>query len=162
MKRWASLLLVACGLTVACGDDNPSGPSNAPMVFVADLAPANEVPPVANAESSGRGAVQITIDGGTATFYFQLNGFPADTRVVGAHIHTAGPGVNGPIIVNTGVSAASPVVLSNRITEFTSPRITVDAATLQAIVNNPLGHYFNVHSPLNPGGFARGQLVRIQ
>ena len=162
MNRWASLVLAACALTMACGDDNGTGPSNAPMVFVADLSPTNEVPPVGNAEAGGRGAVQITIEGGTATMYFQLSGFPTDTRVIGAHIHTAGPGVNGPIIVNTGISAASPVVLSNRITEFTSPRVPVDAATLQAIVNNPLGHYFNVHSPLNPGGFARGQLVRIQ
>jgi hypothetical protein len=162
MKRWASIVLAACVLTSGCGDDNPSSPSSGPMVFVAELFPANEVPPIGNVEGGGRGNVQITIDGGAATFFFQLTAFPSDTRVVGAHIHTGGPGVNGPIIVNTGISAASPVVLSNPITEFTSARITVDAATLQAIVNNPLGHYFNVHSPLNPGGFARGQLVRIQ
>lgn len=162
MKRWASIVFVACAATSACGDDNGSGPSNLPMVFVADLSPANEVPPVANVESGGRGTVQITIEGGTATFYFQLSGFPSDTRAVGAHIHSAGPGINGPIVVNTGISAASPLVLSNRITEFTSRRVAVDAALIQAIANNPLGYYFNVHSPLNPGGFARGQLVRIQ
>jgi hypothetical protein len=162
MKRFASIVFAACAVTLACGDDNGSGPSNLPMVFVADLRPANEVPPVANAESGGRGNAQITIEGGAATIYFQLSGFPSDTRVVGAHIHTAGPGINGPIVVNTGISAASPLVLSNPIADFTSPRVTVDAAVLQAMVNNPLGHYFNVHSPLNPGGFARGQLVRIQ
>jgi hypothetical protein len=30
------------------------------------------------------------------------------------------------------------------------------------IINNPAGFYFSVHSPLHPGGFARGQLTRIQ
>jgi len=29
-------------------------------------------------------------------------------------------------------------------------------------VNNPAAFYFNVHSPTNPGGVARGQLVRTQ
>ena len=28
--------------------------------------------------------------------------------------------------------------------------------------NNPAAYYFNVHSPLNPGGFSRGQLTRVQ
>jgi hypothetical protein len=38
----------------------------------------------------------------------------------------------------------------------------VDAALEQTILNNPAGFYFNVHSTLNPGGVARGQLVRVQ
>jgi hypothetical protein len=162
MTRWGLIAVVTCVIAAGCGDDNGSGPSNAPLVFTADLRPANEVPPVGNAESGGRGNVQITVDNNTATFYFQLTGFPADTRVVGAHIHTAGPGVNGPIVVNTGLSAASPLVLSNGITEYTARNIPVDASVVQAMTNNPLGFYFNVHSPLNPGGFARGQLVRAQ
>ena len=35
-----------------------------------------------------------------------------------------------------------------------------DAATLQSIIDNPAGFYFNVHSSTNPGGVARGQLVK--
>jgi len=165
MKRWGWILLATCVLATGCGDDDsPAAPSSAPLVFTAHLSPANEVPPIANAESSGTGAVQITIDptASTATFYFQLNGFPAGTRVVGAHIHAAGPGVNGGIVVDTRVTAASPVVLSSAITDFTATSIPVTPAVLQAIIANPGGHYFNVHSPLNPGGFARGQLVRTQ
>ena len=163
MTRWGSLLLVTCVLAAACGDDdNGTGPSSAPMVFTATLSPTNEVPPVGNAESSGRGTAQITIEGNQVTMYFQLTGFPGDTRVTGAHIHSAGPGVNGPIVVNTGVSAASPVTMTEPITQFTASRVAADAAVVQAIVNNPGGYYFNVHSPLNPGGFALGQLVRIQ
>ena len=32
----------------------------------------------------------------------------------------------------------------------------------QAVLNNPAGHYFNMHTPLNPGGAVRGQLVRVR
>jgi hypothetical protein len=161
MNRWGLVVLAAFVAAAACGDDNPTSPS-APLVFTANLSPANEVPPIGNAEGGGRGAVQISIDGTTASFYFQLTGFPSDTRVVGAHIHTAGPGINGPIVVSTGISAANAVVMTDPITEFRVTGIAVDPALVQAIVNNPLGYYFNVHSPLNPGGFARGQLVRTQ
>ena len=37
-----------------------------------------------------------------------------------------------------------------------------DQEAIKQIVNNPAGFYFNVHSPLNPAGFARGQLQRVQ
>jgi hypothetical protein len=163
MTRCGLLVLATCVLAAGCGDDDSTtGPSTAPMVFTATLSPASEVPPIGNAESGGRGAVQITIAGNRASFYFQLTGFPGDTRVVGAHIHPGGAGVNGPVIVSTGVSAASPVVLSKSITEFSATDIAVDPSIVQGMINNPAGYYFNVHSPLNPGGFARGQLIRTQ
>ena len=42
---------------------------------------------------------------------------------------------------------------------FQSPNpISMDAATINSIVANPAGFYFNVHSTLNPGGVVRGQL----
>ena len=139
--------------------------------MTANLAPANEVPPIANAENTGRGAVQITLNvtrdgtgaitGGTADFHFQLSGFPSSTTIVAAHIHPGAAGVNGGVIVNTGVVAASPVTPDGRghVTSASSG-VSVPAATLQSIVNNPAGFYFNVHSPTNPGGVARGQLNR--
>jgi len=162
MTRWAWIALVSCALAAGCGDDNPTSPSAGPLVFSAILSPANEVPAVGNAESGGRGAVQVTIAGGTADFYYQLSGFPGGTTIVGAHIHPAPAGVNGPVIISTGVTAASPLALSNGTGEFRVSGVPVDAAFVQAIVNNPAAYYFNVHSPLNPGGFARGQLTRVQ
>lgn len=163
MNRRALIALAACVLVAGCGDDaGPTAPSGAPLVFTALLSPANEVPPVGNTESGGRGAVQITFTGGTAAFYYQLSGFPGSTTIVGAHIHPAPAGVNGPVILSTGVSAAAPLVLPNGTAEFRVSGIPVDAALVQAIANNPAGYYFNVHSPLNSGGFARGQLTRIQ
>lgn len=170
MKRSGVLLLSLCLLGAAGCDDDSTAPSNLPIVMTATLSPANEVPPIANAENTGGGAVQITfnvtrdgtgaITSGTADFHFQLSGFPSSTTIVAAHIHPGAAGVNGGVIVNTGIVAASPVTQSNGVMTFSVNNVSVPAATLQAIVNNPAGYYFNAHSPTNPGGVARGQLSR--
>ena len=78
MKRLGVFALALSLAGVAGCDDEPASPSNLPVVLTAQLSPANEVPPVGNAENTGRGAVQITIHptydaagditGGTADF----------------------------------------------------------------------------------------------
>lgn len=168
----ALFAIVACVFLGACGDNKTTSPSTAPVVFSATLIPSNEVPPVSNAESVGHGAVQVqfdltrdaagTITAATATFYFQLTGYPAGTTIVGAHIHPAPAGMNGPVIISTGLATANTRVLSNGSGEFTFRDVFVDPARVQQIINNPGAFYFNVHSPANPGGFSRGQLVRVQ
>ena len=172
MIRWVVLALAACAVTAGCDDNGTTSPSNQPAVFSTILRPSNEVPPITNAEANGTGAAQITlqltrdgagaITGATADFYFQMSGFPSNMLVVGAHIHPGVAGINGPVIVNTGLTAGTPFAASSGTGEFRATGIAVDAATAQAIVNNPAAFYFNIHSPLNAGGFARGQLTRIQ
>jgi hypothetical protein len=165
-------ILCVCALGVAC-EDNPTAPSTgAQAVFVAQLSPANENPAITGAESGGTGAAQVSmtvtrdssnaVTGGFATMTFQLSGFNSTSSVVGAHIHRGAAGINGPVIVNTGLSGVSPFTLDGGTGQFTARDIPVDAATMQSILENPAGWYFNVHSPVNPGGFARGQLTRIQ
>ena len=175
MHRLALLALVVCGAATAasCSDSgSATSPSNLPVVFSAVLRPANENPPVSNAESTGVGAAQITmhvtrdsagvITGATADFYFQANGFPGDTRVQGAHIHPGAAGVNGPVIIGGSPTAAAPVPLTNGMVEYRQSGIIVSAANAAAVLANPSGFYFNIHSPSNTGGFARGQLTRVQ
>ena len=172
MNRWTLTAVALCILTAGCGDENQTAPSNAPLIFSAILSPANEVPPIGNAESGGRGAVQVQFDvtrgagdaitSATASFYYQLSGFPAGTTLIGAHIHPAPAGVNGPVIISTGLTATSTVLLPNGTGEFRVSGIPADPALVQSIVNNPAAFYFNVHSPLNAGGFSRGQLTRVQ
>ena len=171
MKRVAMLMAV---LALAAGgdDDSPTQPSNTgPIVFVAQLSAANEVPPITNAESTARGTTTITFNvprdstgaitgGGQVTFGIQLNSFPSTSAaVVAAHIHPGVSGVNGSPLVNTGLTAGAPMVLTNGASNLA---ITVDIsqADATAITANPAGYYFNVHTPLNTGGAARGQLVR--
>jgi CHRD domain-containing protein len=169
MKRSGVLLLGLC-LLGAAGCSDSTSPSNLPIVMTANLSPSNEVPAIANAENTGHGAVQVTfnvtrdgtgaITGGTADFHFQLSGFPSGTTIVAAHIHPGAAGVNGGVLVSTGLVASSPVTQTDGVMQFTVSGVAVPTATLQSIVNNPAGFYFNVHSPLNPGGVARGQLNR--
>lgn len=172
MNRWVVFALAACAVIAGCDDNGTTSPSDQPAVFSAILRPANEVPPITNAEANGTGAVQVTltptrdtagaITSATADFYFQINGFPNNTMVVGAHIHPGVAGVNGGVIVSTGLTAQAPFAAANGTGEFTATAIPVPGATAQAIMDNPAAFYFNIHSPLNAGGFARGQLQRIQ
>jgi hypothetical protein len=174
--RRVGFLLIVLALVAGC-DDNapPTGPSTTgPIVFTAALSAANEVPAVTNAESTARGNVTITFNvprdstgaitgGGGVTFAVQLNGFAAGTPAVAAHIHPGAVGVNGGPLIHTTISAAAPVVMGDgtaNITVTATPEIS--QANAQAIVANPAGYYFNVHTQLNPGGAVRGQLTRTQ
>jgi hypothetical protein len=164
--------IAACVFLSACGGNDTTAPSAAPVVFSALLIPANEVPPVAGSESTGHGAVQVQFDltrdaagaitTATGTFYFQLTGYPAGTTIVGAHIHPAPAGVNGPVIISTGLTSANTVTLTDGSGDFIFRGVFSDPAIVQQIINNPAAFYFNVHSPSNPGGFSRGQLARVQ
>jgi CHRD domain len=167
----ALLAITTCVFLPACGGDDTAPSASAPLVFSAQLFPANEVPAITGTESTGHGAVQVqfnvtrdasgAITAATATFYFQLTGYPAGTTIQGAHIHPAPAGVNGPVIISTGLTATNTVTLPSGTGDFTFSDIPVDPALAQQILNNPSVFYFNVHSPSNPGGFSRGQLQRV-
>jgi len=159
--------MVALAVT-GCDDDNPAAPSDPnSFTLTAALTPGNEVPPVTNADATGSGTVTITmvvtrdaanaITGGTANFSVNLTGFPANTTLTGAHIHTGAAGVNSGVLINTGLTNGE-VVLANGAGSFTKNGIAVDATNANNIVAGASGFYFNVHTTLNPGGAVRGQL----
>jgi hypothetical protein len=167
-----ALMMIAAGAAAAC-DDGPTEPDPNPnqIVFTANLSSAQEVPAVSNSEAGTTGSVTITfnltrgannaITAATANFSVNLANLPSvGTTIILGHIHTGAAGTTGGPIVNLGISAASPIPIGATSGSFTRNDIAVDAATAQTIIDNPAGHYFNVHSTLNPGGIARGQLVR--
>ena len=176
MKRLTIFALtIAAGLAFAgCGDDDngPNGPGNTgPILFVAQMTAANEVPPVTNAESGARGTATVTMnvprdaaglptDGGTVTIATQLTNFPAGTPVILGHIHVGAAGTNGGPIVNTNLTAGTPLVLGDGTANTTFSNLDISAANAQALYNNPAGYYVNFHTQLNPGGAVRGQLAR--
>jgi len=176
MKHWGVLVITAALMAAGCGgDDTPTTPSQPNTVtFTATLLPANETPTaVTGPEASGRGTALITfnltrntagaIQSGTVDFHYDLTAFPAGTTIVASHIHTGASGVAGPVLISTGQSAASALGLTAGVGSWEARAVTgggTDAATLQSIIDNPAGFYFNVHSQNFAGGVARGQLVK--
>ena len=174
MKQWGILVLATCVMAAGCGSDSPTTPTTTnpnTITFNATLLTSNEVPPISNAEAGGRGTGIITfnltrntagaIQSGTVDFHYDLTGFPAGTTITLSHIHTGASGVAGAVLISTGQSAASTLGLTNGSGSWEAKGIsTADAATLQSIIDTPANFYFNVHSSTNPGGVARGQLVK--
>jgi len=163
MKRLAiAVSMLAIGVA-GCGGSTPTNPSTF-QVFTVQISPANEVPPVGNAENTGRGTAVITIhsDTNTVDFSINLNGFPANTTMTAAHIHPGAAGANGGAQI--GVPGISGLVLTNGSGTFVANGVAAanDAATaatrIQAILAAPQNFYFNVHTTVNGGGVARGQL----
>src|SRR5262249_27945500 len=97
----------------------------------------------------------------TATFAVNLSGFPAGTPINMTHIHQAPVEQNGDVVVSTTL-APGDVTLANRSGTVTRSGVAVAPDLANQILNNPADFYFNIHSTLNPGGAARGQLARVK
>jgi hypothetical protein len=78
-----------------------------------------------------------------------------------AHIHPGVPGVIGPVLVPAGI-ASGEVKFTDGTGGFTKATQTITTDQVNQILANPPAFYFNIHTALNPGGVARGQLTRIQ
>jgi hypothetical protein len=172
MKRLAVFAVVLALFGAACDDDdNPNGPSDDnTIIFAANLLPANEVPPITNAESSGSGAGTITfsvtrdasgnVTAATANWLANLTGFPANTQVTLAHIHRGASGVSGGIVVNPNITPFTMAQGSGQLVQNNVTLTAGEVTVLNEIIQTPSNFYYNVHSQLNGGGVARGQLVR--
>ena len=171
MNRFSALIVGLSILAVGCGNSSsPTAPSQGTTTtstFTVPLSPANEVPAIANADASAGGTAIIALtvtkdDAGnitsaSANFQISVTGFPAGTRVTDAHIHNAAAGSNGGAIVNVGLTSGE-LAITNGSGSITKNGINVPADRAAAILSSRAGHYFNVHTALNPDGAVRGQL----
>lgn len=103
------------------------------------LSGANEV---GGGDPDGTGTASVTINRGLDEICWTVTAENIST-VVGAHIHRAPAGVNGPVVV--------PITVGSGCT-------TADGDLVKAIAKNPENYYVNVHSTEFPGGAIRGQL----
>jgi hypothetical protein len=170
MYRLSLLMIGLSVLAVGCGSPSPIDPSQGTTTtstFTVPLSPANEVPAITNADASGSGSVIIALtvtkdDAGnvtsaTANFQINVTGFPAGTRVTDAHIHNGSAGSNAGVYVTVGL-ASGELAITNGSGSITKSGVNVPADRAAAILGNRAGHYFNVHTALNPDGAIRGQL----
>lgn len=137
------------------------------MRFQMDLSPRNEVPPV-NLEASGPSNVVVNsirgddgvIQAGRVTFDVNYR-LPGEVTFTGLHIHNQAAGQNGPVTIDTGVTAAANVVSATgfgNIYRHVNVNSVAGLATLNSMVARPDQHYVNLHSTVNPGGVIRAQV----
>ena len=92
-----------------------------------------------------------------------VSGFTDTSTIRAAHIHNGAAGVNAGIFVDTGLTRGQRRFrLPGGAATINFEGVRSRRRQAQAVLNNPAGHYFNMHSPLNGGGAIRGQLVRVR
>jgi hypothetical protein len=162
----ALVLVGAVALIVAgaAGGAQAKKPAlSATPVFKLHLKPSQEVPPIKGLKAKARGSVTFdltrdangAITAGEVVFYVNYS-FPGSVTISGLHIHRGAKGVNGPIVVSSGVATFTDSDGRGNITAVVSGT----PSDLQAVLDNPRGHYVNLHTttPPHPGGALRDQM----
>jgi hypothetical protein len=142
------------------------------VVFTANLLAANEPNGVGGGEQNASGQATITfaitrdasnnITAANATFQWTLTGFTANSILILSHIHNGAAGVNGPVVIDSGITPSAPISLSSGGASVTRSGLLVSPTLMGQILANPAGFYFNSHTVANPGGAVRGQLAPAQ
>lgn len=139
MNKTRLLLGTAVAALLAVGN------AQAGTLYIANLSPNNENPPVTNT-FSGTGFLILNDAETTATITATHN---INIAMTGGHIHRGVATANGPIIFPF-TSLTSPV----------GPLVwAIPTAELTNLKN--LGLYMNFHTTVNPGGAIRGQVTRV-
>jgi hypothetical protein len=139
-------------VVASCGSDS-TGPKN--KTYVANLSPANEVPPKT---TTGTGVATFVDLGTEIDWTLTLTNM---TGVIASHIHgPAAVGVNTSVIINlflpnVATGTVNGVVGRGIITNANNANVTLDS--LRVLFNNG-NAYVNVHTSVNPGGEIRDQV----
>ena len=175
MRRFALFALALALGAPACDDDNPIGPSNSGTHRVhrrtegLERESANQQRRVEWAgnrhdyvQRPARRVSGNVTDEGAWNVQAVVSGLTNDSFIRVAHIHNGPVGVNAGVFVDTCLTPANQIPLPGGAGTINFEGVQITQAQAQAVLNNPAGHYFNMHSPLNPGGVVRGQLVRVR
>ena len=163
MKKTALLMILCAALAAAQTAET--------IPFRAVLLASNETPAV-DLNASGDATILAhvvrnqagDIVSGSVDFYVSY-AFPAAVTLTGLHIHSGAAGVNGPVVINTGIGPTAPVTdpsgrgSLNRQAQV-RPTDTAALAALKGLIADPAQFYVNAHTPEFPAGVIRGQLQR--
>jgi hypothetical protein len=136
--------------------------------FRAELSPLNEIPIVENLAATGKATVWMHVvrDAAgnltsVAVDFGVRYSFPAAVTVTGLHIHRGSAAVNGPVVVDSGITAATATPDATGKTGITRQIVISNAeglAVAREILAGSEGFYLNLHTTANPSGAIRGQL----
>ena len=120
-------------------------PPNVRLTFT-DLTGGEEVPPVSTS-ATARAATTVDLTSGEVTVHVNMVGLETANA---AHVHDAPAGENGPVIIGLTQDPAMPSLWS-----------VVRAAATPEQIQGYLANrwYVNVHTPANPDGEVRGQII---
>jgi hypothetical protein len=146
--------LVALALAGAASADRLDVADHGGRPFSTELTGAEEVDPVSGAvgvgDPEGSGTATITLNPGQEEVCFELSVAGIDTPI-GAHIHEAAAGTNGPVVV--GLEPLPPTGDSS-----SSGCVSLERQEIIEILRDPSNYYVNVHTDEFPDGAIRGQL----
>ena len=116
----------------------------AETTLTADLAGDAET----DEDGAGTATVVLDPDAGTACWTISVENIDP---VTASHIHEGAAGTDGGVAV--------PLDVDGFDGSSEGCNDAADAATLQAIIDDPAGYYVNVHNATYPSGAIRGQLA---
>jgi hypothetical protein len=176
MKRLTIPALALALFAVGCDEVlNPVAPTPGTVNLVSQVSGAQVVPPAGSLEAAAAGTLQVTMSpttGGayTASFTFSIGGLvragilptPLDSGsvIVAGLVSQAAAGSPGAPVLQLPISQAAPIVTPTGTVLLTFTGVAVPSAVASAILANPSGFYFSLHSALNQAGVVRGQLIK--
>ncbi len=135
------------------------------VTLTAQMAPENEVPPTGiEAGASAQITLDLKLMGNKAVAGFTL--FDVDYRfstsvtLVGLHVHKGPPGVNGPVVISSGLATTTDADGRGNIALKVPMRTSAGLALFDEILRDPGAFYVNLHTSVFPGGAIRGSLER--
>jgi hypothetical protein len=143
-RRALSVAVVAPALAAGALILSSGAAFAAPQTFTVVLAGSNEV---GGGGSGLTGNATVTVDPSTGQVCAKVTSNV--TGAVAMHIHKGATGVNGAIVVPLDVKSINGASICK----------TATPALAAAIAANAAGYYLNIHTPANPAGAERGQLV---
>jgi uncharacterized protein (TIGR03437 family) len=139
------------------------------MSFPALMRPDREVPAITSLDATGIGRFTAhTIrnnDGTIAAGYaiFDVNHrFPGTATFTGLHIHNAAAGANGPVVIDSGLTAREPVESETGLGNIYRGAViatTAGIAAFNGVTTAPENYYLNLHTTANPAGAVREQIA---
>jgi hypothetical protein len=158
-------MAMAAFLTLALGAFGCEKATDNVELFQTTMAGSNEVPPNASGAS---GACGLQIDGQRVLYSLEVHGL---SNIIGAHIHVAPTGTNGPIravflpfpgsasvLLTTPIASADGVLTSGSFGPSDVAVISYDQLLTEIRNGNT---YCNVHTNSFRGGEIRGQFAKV-